>query len=502
MVGIERALPSFLARSRWFAGKVGELRSVRIRDLLELTEGAIHNCLAIIEVEDAEKRLETYLLPLACAFGRKASELRKRAPDLILSGISSNTPRNTEGVLFDGFGDFAFNRALLDAFAKRRRFRGRVGQARAITTRVFRSWHASSPHKQRAPVSGNQSNSTLIIGERVFLKLYRRLTRGIHPEIEVGRFLTERARFPHIAPMLGVLEYVNGSGAPTSLALLQGYVPSTGDAWNFTIDSLERFLRRVRGEPKAVPGIERDFFEAIRLLGRRTAELHHALSSDRSDPAFVPEPFFETDRRELVRSMRSMTRAVFRRLRSGFESVPPRLRPLARRTLAQEALVLQLAGDIHHLQLNVPRIRCHGDYHLRQVLRAGGDYIITDFEGEPGRPVVSRRVKQCALRDVASMLRSFDYAAQAILFRKPSKDTWIRAWLQWTNAAFLGGYFEVARGSTFVPGDPDETRRLLRFYLLEKAVYELGAELGYRPDWIASPLKGILELIQPVRRHG
>ena len=499
---VERALPGFLAHSRWFAGKEKPLRSARILDVLRLSVDPSFGCLTIVGVEGSDGRAERYLLPLACAWGRKASELRRRRADTVLAEI----PRGrggSAGIMFDAFNDKAFTRALLNAFAQRKRLHGQTGVAKAITTRVFRQWHAARPGKRREPASGSQSNSTAVVGERVFLKLYRRLTEGVHPEIEIGRYLSEHAKFRHVAPALGVLEYVNGSGAPTSLAFLQGFVRSDGDAWTYTLESLEEFLRQARGTPvREIPRRAAEFLRAIRLLGRRTAELHHALSLGQGRDAFAPESFSAKDQRELVNSMRALTRSVFRKLRSSLGRVPPRLRSDARRVLKIENRVDKLAGDILRMRISAPRIRCHGDLHLRQVLRSDGDYIITDFEGEPGRSVQDRRVKQCALRDVASMLRSFDYAAESVLIRFPSKEKWVDAWRHWAYAAFLEGYIEVAQGGRFFPKDAVESSRLLQFYLLEKAVYELGGELGYRPDWLGAPLRGILRLVDERERNG
>jgi maltose alpha-D-glucosyltransferase/alpha-amylase len=319
------------------------------------------------------------------------------------------------------------------------------------------------------------------------------------------------------------------------VAILQGLVPKEGDAWQYTLDELEQYFERVlTGQPEAgevaVPAeslldlAEEDpprlatdligpYLESARLLGERTAELHVALASALDDPSFVPEPISPFAQRSIYQSMRSLTGQVFQLLRQRLPEIPEELRDDAQQLLDLEETILQRFQSILGQGSTAMLIRCHGDYHLGQVLYTGKDFVIIDFEGEPARPLSERRIKRSALRDVASMLRSFHYAAYATLFNHTVSVTvrpediaalkpWARFWYRWVSAAFLKAYLAGASQVPFLPQGRDELEVLLDAHLLEKAIYELGYELNNRPDWIRIPLQGILDLVGGQGEHG
>jgi maltose alpha-D-glucosyltransferase / alpha-amylase len=400
----------------------------------------------------------------------------------------------------------------------------------------------------------------IAFGDRLVLKVIRKLEPGRNPDLEIGRFLTEVARFEHTAPVVGALEYRTQGrdrwreGA--ALAVLQGFVPNEGDAWRYTLDFLSRFFERVvaRGDA-ALPIAVRRAAEAgaghplevalaarrmseeealaeastlddtedevqeivglyptqAALLGRRTAELHLALSgalasAAEDDPAFAPEAFGELYQRSLYQSMRASTGKTFRLLRRSLKRLPEELRPEAEELLGRRQALLERFGALRGGKIEALRTRTHGDYHLGQVLWTGKDFRIIDFEGEPARPLSERRIKRSPLRDVAGMLRSFDYAVHAALRELVERGIvaadqldalglWGRLWYQESAAAFLRAYLETAEGSRIVPADEDHLRPLLDAYLLDKAIYELRYELDNRPAWAGIALRGILGLI-------
>jgi maltose alpha-D-glucosyltransferase/alpha-amylase len=242
------------------------------------------------------------------------------------------------------------------------------------------------------------------------------------------------------------------------------------------------------------------------LLGRRTAELHLALSSVADDPAFAPEPFSSLYQRSLYQSMRNQAVAGFQLLRDRLERLPEEVAEEARTLAGLEPTVLQAFGAVLGKKISATRIRCHGDYHLGQVLYTGKDFVIIDFEGEPARPLSERRLKRSPLRDVAGMLRSFDYAAHTVLFGAPESgvirpedvpklESWARFWQLWVSSAFLRAYLHAAADAPFIPRARGELEVLLQVLLLEKSIYELGYELNNRPDWIKVPIRGILRLV-------
>jgi maltose alpha-D-glucosyltransferase/alpha-amylase len=308
-----------------------------------------------------------------------------------------------------------------------------------------------------------------------------------------------------------------------TMALLQAYVSNQGDAWSYTLNHLNNyfetifssnnlgaiemprvpFLDLLKEDPPAkVAELIGAYLDSARLLGRRTGEMHTVLASGGEDPSFAPEPFSKLYQRSLYQSMRSLTGRVFRVLARQRTRLPANTQEMAQEVLSYQDRILDTFHSLLDYRLTAKRIRCHGDYHLGQVLFTGRDFFIIDFEGEPARPISERRIKRSALRDVAGMLRSFHYAAYSALFNQeargfitredyPRLEEMMKLWHTWVCASFLRSYMEHTAGGNFLPGSKDELRVLLSSYVLEKAVYELGYELNNRPDWAAIPLKGI-----------
>ena len=379
-----------------------------------------------------------------------------------------------------------------------------------------------------------QSHTSVVYGDRLALKVLRRLEAGIHPEVEIGRMLTERD-FPHAPPLVGTLEYHPGRGEPTTLAVLHGFVPNQGDAWQQALAAVRGYYERVDAnaspQTPAVPHartllelVERDsqtpveqliapFLRWVKLLGRRTAELHGALAADEADPAFAPEPLTPFAQRSLYQAMRGLTGRVFRTLRHERDSLPEPLQQKAEELLEREEELLARFHQLVRRRLVATAIRCHGDYHLGQVLINGADIAIIDFEGEPSCPLAERRLKRPPLRDVASMLRSFAYAADAGRWEQTEDgmegsevvradlETSARNWQLSTSATFLREYLDAV-DPRLIPPSREDLAVLLDVFVLEKAVYQLGHELRARPAWVGIPLRGLYHLLiapDPVR---
>jgi maltose alpha-D-glucosyltransferase/alpha-amylase len=258
--------------------------------------------------------------------------------------------------------------------------------------------------------------------------------------------------------------------------------------------------------PAVVSEIIGPYLESARLLGQRTGEMHVFLASSSDRPEFNPEPFSKLYQRSLYQSMRNLTRQVFQLLRQRLKTLPEGTRAEVQRALDQEAKILDRFRTIIDLKATAMRIRCHGDYHLGQVLYTGKDFVIIDFEGEPARPLSERRIKRSPLRDVAGMLRSFHYAAISAFFSqrdrgliRPEDHSFLESsaqfWRLWVSVAFMKAYLAVAARMNFIPQTRKELQVLLDLYLLEKAVYELGYELNNRPDWVQIPVQGIQQLL-------
>jgi maltose alpha-D-glucosyltransferase/alpha-amylase len=396
-------------------------------------------------------------------------------------------------------------------------------------------WLRGDPREALTPhvLGVEQSNTNVRYGKRLLLKLFRRLEAGVNPDQEIGVFLTEQVAFAHVPPLAGALAYHRKgaeAGEPISLALLQGFVPNQGDAWRYTLDSLQEYFARTKThyapptwvtdlpsrpllelaqEPipdRAAEAIG-PYLDSARLLGRRTAELHLALASQPEDSVFGLEPFSPAYREHLQRDMLKLTGTIFQHLRQHLDELTEAAQEPAQQVLALEQRIVSDFDALLESNISALRQRIHGDYHLGQVLYTGDDFMIIDFEGEPARPLSERRQKGSPLQDVAGMLRSFHYAAYAAYFYmigRPDRsersaadlETWARYWHLWVSVAYLQTYLQVADGAPFIPADRKELKALLDAYLLSKAVYELGYELNNRPHWVAIPLQGILQAVQ------
>jgi maltose alpha-D-glucosyltransferase/alpha-amylase len=509
---LEELLPAFLRRQRWFGAKGASIVSAQLSDVVPLgPTGA----LAFVTVSLAEGEAEVYALPLGV---RRAETDGWPPPESAV--VAELEAADGEWLLLDGVWEPGVAEALLGMFDRRP---PRSSGLDVERTTAFRRIRGDRDPLTPQVVSAEQSNTSIAFGDRLMLKLVRRLEPGRNPDLEIGRFLTERTAFANTAPVAGAIQARGVGREPGTVAIVHGFVPNEGDAWSFALDALgdyyeEALARASQGaapqppSPLAALPPERPSDEArdvvgpfllnAQLLGQRVAELHRALASAPDDPAFAPEPFTPLYLRSLYQSIRSLAARVLRRLRTGFPDAGE-----ASALLGREREVFDLLDALLHSgRIEGTRIRVHGDLHLGQVLWTGSDFVIIDFEGEPARSLGERRIKRPPLADVAGMLRSFDYAAEQAL-RSPSTAMlvpedpaaalrgWARAWRRWTSAAFLGRYLEVAGDGPLVPGDAEQARRLLHALVLEKAVYELGYEMDNRPEWVGTPVAGILELL-------
>jgi len=382
--------------------------------------------------------------------------------------------------------------------------------------------------------SAEQSNTSIIYGKQLILKLFRHLQAGENPDVEIGRFLTEVAHFPRIAPFMGEITMTLASGERTTVAMLQGLVANQGDGWQWFLEQLTGFFTSGAALPAPPEFLAPNFLnqreplrealerfgpslEAAAILGRRTAELHLALAIPTSDPAFAAEPFTPAD---LTRD----ARRIDAQITSTLEALKVKLSTLKDLTADDAGLLLSRridlfarANAITALTAAGQRIRIHGDYHLGQILRTGGssiepgtepgDFVVLDFEGEPARLLAERRQKQSPLKDIAGMIRSFSYAAHAglnqhltahpELARTSGSDhlaAWALFWQNSTSSEFLRAYREIIAANPALLPSTQQSQSLLSAYLLEKALYELLYELNNRPAWLRIPLAGILTL--------
>jgi maltose alpha-D-glucosyltransferase/alpha-amylase len=512
----KRALVPFLERQRWFAGKARAVAGARFVDWATLRRGAHPSFLTIVEVQYLDGERERYVLPLAMASGEHADLVEEQHGHAIVSRVTGAR----KGILYDGLYDDDTCSTLLAVMQHGREIGLRDGSVRSMRAGAALPHiePATAPIRRGAP---DQSNTSVMFGWQLILKLFRRVEPGTNPDVEIGGFLTARG-FDRIPPLLDSLTYHHDGGV-SSMAMLQPFIPNQGNAWQVTVETMGRYFegaslgaaheaegseaRAWIASPDAQPPAHvleeiGTYLSTAGVLGRRTGELHVALASDAQDPAFAPEFYTAEELKGTSSAMRAHAEEQLRFLEAALPSLDDRRQGLARELLAARDSLLHRFDALRDIRSRVRRIRCHGDYHLGQVLVTEGDVVILDFEGEPARPVGERRAKTSPLRDIAGMLRSFSYAAltglDAVTQTRPDDierlAPWAAAWETWVSAGFLRAYFAATRHADLLPSDSDDLEVLLSAFTVDKALYELGYELNNRPDWVHVPLTGLLRL--------
>ena len=522
---LEDILTGYFPSRGWVDEKARRIKGARILDSLPVDRGPTAPRIVLVRIEYVEGDPETYSVPLALAADDKAERLRAESPHLIVADVRQGSKRGRAGTLYDCTSDRAFLGQVLEAIGRRRQTSTARGQLLAAPTRSFRGLHGPSDRAlEPQVVYDGRSATSVAFDDRLFLKLFRRLSGGVTPDLEVGRFLTERAGFPHTPSTAGFLEYRDGRGEPTTLAVLRGYVPNQGDAWHFTLDTLGDFYDRVATlrndrEPLAVPDrslLELSageppalatetlgaYVEVARHLGTRTAELHLALASSADDPRFAPEPFSTLYQRSIYQSMRTRLNETFQLLASRLPRLEEGVAREGRVLIERECDVLGIIQEVRGHKIEATRIRCHGDYRLGHLLYTGRDLVIVDFEGDPARALGERRIKRSPLTDVAGMLRSFHDAAYTALCHAiargvagrenaPRLESWAEFWHTWASAIFLRAYLESASPGPIVPRDRADLRILLRAFALERDLCALARALATSDEWVAVCLRAI-----------
>jgi maltose alpha-D-glucosyltransferase/alpha-amylase len=514
---LQKLLISYLPHQRWFGAKSRVIKSVTVLDSAELP--GLNAALVFLELTYDDDSTSVYQLPLTITTGEAAEAIRASDPTSILATVTTSSG---PAILHDAVAREDVRQAILQLIEVNSHLPTRYGTFVGHRSSAFAEARGTGLLPARTG-SAEQSNTSILYDAKLILKLFRRLQPGENPDTEIGRFLTETAQFPRIPPFLGDITLRSKDGEPTTIAMLQGLIENEGDGWQWTLDELSHYYDTVAtlpapqdlGSPASFltasdpSELAREhaglYLDAAALLGRRTAEMHLALAAPTHNPAFVAEGCTTGDMvasADRIDAQLSLTLAALKRGMS----------QLTETTADHAALVLsrrlELFARARAIASATPsaagqHIRIHGDYHLGQVLRSRGDYVILDFEGEPARNLHERRAKQSPLKDVAGMLRSFSYAAYAALNafaqRRPDDaknlDPWLTLWQNSVSTEFLRAYQLTinARYPSLIP-QPQQAQVCLVTYLLEKALYELLYELDNRPMWVRIPLAGILSL--------
>ena len=506
-------IPSFLPRQRWFGAKDQRVKAARVLARGEITRsledgsGAETFTAAVIEAQFAPGERQRYFLPLAAVWSSADTELRQA---LIPATLAELRQFRREGALVDALSQDGLPLALMGAIRQEATMQLEGGEIRCRKTALFEQIAPPEPLAARR-TGAEQSNSSIIFDDYGMLKVYRRLQPGPHPEIEMSRFLVERAGFANTPPLLALMELdLDGTEGPQTHALgvLFGFVRNQGDGWTQALDYLTRYLDDAllsSGPGKSdLPDPDVFFLSLARQLGLRTAEMHRALAEQGcDDPDFAPEPISASDVTQWQRELEAAAADVLARLERERAKLPEAARELADRLIADQDGVFRQIRMLIPDEVQAQKTRYHGDFHLGQVLVVKNDFFIIDFEGEPARPLGDRRRKSSPLRDVAGMIRSFDYAsvtavrqlAEARPAAEPRMGQLAEAWQQRAVDGFRAAYRKAMRGCAAYPTSKNQARRMLAFFTLEKAIYEVSYELANRPGWVDIPLKGVLGIL-------
>jgi len=519
----ETILPDYLQTQPWFSGRNKTIKLVTLKaehfpvPMPETSPAA----LAFLQVDYVDANSEMFALPLAMAVGEDAMQYRGHGmAELML-------PDGPSSLLYDALANPVFSKVLLDLIRQRDHLSDEQGEIESTRTAAMRQALNAGPAPVPVILNTDEGNVTALFLDKIVLKLFRRLGEGHNPELEIGRFLTEK-NFTHSPPLLGALEYHGAGNSRMTLAVAKTFVPYAMNAWRYTLDAVSRYYDRVfasaaQGHLPATPppiGPLKSFdyeppaevmdqvgtyIESARLLGVRTAELHLALASGDAGDNFSQEPMTPHYLRGVFQSMRSLAVQNLRRLRKLIKTLPPDLAPFAQRVTELEPVILQHFRQLVDQRFNAGRIRIHGDFHLGQVLWTGRDFAFLDFEGDPTAPISERSIKRSPLRDVARMVRSFHHAAYAGFHQQvergvispenlPNLEPWVRHWNRAVSRTYLQAYCGKLHGSGILPAEVDKLRMLLLAFMLNQVMDELGGELQRPTGNVRAPLQSIIHL--------
>jgi len=504
-------LPEFLPRQRWFGSKSRQIASAAVTDWCPFDDG--HSALAIVNVAFAQGGPESYFLPLTILYDEAAQLAKEANPNSFIAAVRTS---GREGLLCDAPVRDSACLALLSLISHDESLESKHGTIRGISSKLSRTLveNAKGDMTVRRS-SAEQSNTSILFGDKLIMKCFRKQQFGPNPDTEIARFFTEKTQFKQIAPFGGSIEYSRDDQPPAALAMLQGLVANEGDGWQWTLEELERYfescaLTALTDEDLKKPPTEivhlhaGIYLEAAGTLGRRTAEMHLALASSEEIEDFRPEVVAPSELRQIREDLTDHATHSMELLRANLSHLAEEVVEMGALVMSRRRDIIRRYDKLTEVQSNLVRTRVHGDYHLGQVLRAKADFVILDFEGEPARPLAERRQKQLPLKDVAGMLRSFHYAAFSALAKHTTRrpevpqqmEPWAKLWVSAISQEFLRAYRETAAESSIVPRSDGDFQLVLDAYVLDKALYELGYELNNRPDWVRIPLAGILSLLQ------
>jgi len=503
-------LERYIPEKRWYAGKSSSLKYIEINHYFKMHSDKNHYFGILIEVHFKESFFQNYFLPIAFMAGEELDT------NTLISAASFN---GQEGYLVDALHIEEYRRLL---------FENIMNQSTGFD---FVQFHKSSKIAFEGYQSSNflgaeQSNTSIVYNKKYILKIFRRIYISTNPDYEISRFLTEVADYPNTPKYAGSVNLNVGEENDTiTLGLMQDFIPNQGDAWKYFLTEIDEIFSAIKTKSVDLDAIDDvvlykkikhvdlpaslinwvgdEFFSKIEQLAKRTAEMHVALGSDSRDTAFVPDNFNGDYEVWLKNRLIYQFQNRLNTIENNFHKLSGESLEMAQEFLSRKQEIRRRFLDFNWTKLKSERIRIHGDYHLGQVLVKDDDFYILDFEGEPESTIRDRKVKQPPIKDVAGLLRSFHYAIYSVILNNPEKYEIDRdkamaygeRLYKYITGVFLSDYINYVQQNNLNIGYSKEVEFLLKYTLLEKAVYELGYELNSRPRWAIIPLKGIISII-------
>jgi maltose alpha-D-glucosyltransferase/alpha-amylase len=517
----KKILPNYLKSCRWFGGKSKKIVSIDINKYPAINLPDSTAYFLNVEMRYTDGLPETYFLPIMAVFD--ASEMVQYLKNETQSVICYLKTPDTECILIDAIYHKDFRNELFWKIKTNAELTTSSGKLKFEAGKILMQLDLEKEDIKSEVLKAEQSNTSVIYNDQFFFKIYRKLDVDINPDLELVRFLSDRTAFENSPRYGGGIQLEDLSSTSfTILGLLQNKIPNQGEAWEVMLSSVIHFYENALQEGKEqmvfpelvrkshltfkdVPKELRELvgekaFDLAGLLGQRTGEMHIALASSEDDPDFCPERFSRNYQRSIYSGHRKLVSEKFSVLAKKFDTFPEERKEEVKLILEMRERILASFSEIFEEKIEAFKTRIHGDYHLQQVLFNGDDFYIIDFEGEPMHSISERRLKRTPFKDVAGMVRSFHYVAygQLLLSKKyknehmPYLEECAQQWFHYISQSFLSSYFKTTKGQVFIPKEEKEKQILLRSYILEKAIYELGYEMNARPHWLGIPLKGVL----------
>ncbi|CCH67049.1 Trehalose synthase [Richelia intracellularis HH01] len=540
-IALETALPNYLCSCPWF-DSTRVIQGVNIIETIPIASSKHEAYILLVDIDYTEGDANTYVLTLGYESEGIDSQRFINSPEQIVAQIQVRGDEKI-GALFNALTDKDLLEIPLLSVTQKQKYHGKLGELVPTQTEAFPYvWQniteqSSSNSWEAHLLKGEHNNTSIIYGDKLIFKLFRKVEEGINPDLEIRTFLNRKTRnlhsplSKHFADVASAWEYHRKGYKPITLGILQTYTPDIVDAWSYSLDSLRDFFELVLPKqiditeidlppsllfvalntdiPQIVQELMGSFLRIAELLGQLTAELHIALASDNEHPDFAPEPFSSFYQRSVYQYMRNQAGQVLILLKKYLSRYSSEIQALAKMLLNQRDSILEEFKQLLNRKITAMRTRSHGHYSLKEVLYTGKDFIIIDFEGDTSRSLNERRMKRSPLRDVASMLQSF-YCVCSMALRNekesgiihtdklPVMERWSQFLFCWSSVAFLKAYFANAGDATFLPQDKSELQVLLNTFILEKSISQLDYELRNRPDWVEIALQRTLKLLEPI----